>query len=70
MCRHSSARQALIQKIRDGAMGDIQIIRAYRMDSGYQMGPFPNGENELLWQLRPGRPYQFMWSSGGSSSSS
>jgi predicted dehydrogenase len=65
MCRHSSARQALIQKIRDGAMGDIQLIRAYRMDSGYFMGPFPKGQNELLWQLSPGHPYQFMWSSGG-----
>lgn len=65
MCRHSSARQALIQKIREGAMGDIHLIRAYRMDPGYLMGPFPKGENELLWQLSPGRPYQFMWSSGG-----
>ena len=65
MCRHSSARQALIQKIRDGAMGDIQLIRAYRMDPGYFMGPFPRGENELLWQLSPGHPYQFLWSSGG-----
>jgi predicted dehydrogenase len=65
MCRHSSARQALIQKIRDGAMGDIQLIRAYRMDSGYCMGPFKGGENELLWQLRPGHPFQFLWSSGG-----
>ncbi|MCC7377348.1 MAG: Gfo/Idh/MocA family oxidoreductase [Verrucomicrobiales bacterium] len=65
MCRHSSARQALIGKIRDGAMGDVQLIRAYRMDSGYMMGPFPKGENELLWQLSPGHPYQFMWSSGG-----
>jgi len=65
MCRHSSARQALIQKIRDGAMGDIQFIRAYRMDPGYLMDPFPKGENELLWQLSPGHPYQFMWSSGG-----
>jgi len=65
MCRHSSARQALIQKIRDGAMGEVQLIRAYRMDPGYLMGPFPRGENELLWQLRPGHPYQFMWSSGG-----
>ena len=64
MCRHSSARQALIQKMRDGAMGDIQLIRAYRMDSSYAMGPFPRGENELLWQLSPGHPYQFMWSSG------
>src|SRR5512137_2065835 len=65
MCRHSSARQALIQKMREGAMGDIQLIRAYRMDSSYAMAPFPRGENELLWQLRPGHPYQFLWSSGG-----
>jgi predicted dehydrogenase len=64
-CRHSSARKAMIQQIRDGAMGDIQIIRAYRMDPGYFMGPFPQGQNELLWQLSPGHPYQFMWPSGG-----
>ncbi len=65
MCRHSSARQALIQKIRDGAMGDIQLIRASRMDPGYCMGPFKGGENELLWQLRPGHPFQFLWASSG-----
>jgi predicted dehydrogenase len=65
MCRHSSARQAMIQKIRDGAMGDIQLIRAYRMDPGYFMPPFPGGTNELLWQLSPGHPFQFLWSSGG-----
>ncbi|MCU0961433.1 MAG: gfo/Idh/MocA family oxidoreductase [Pirellulaceae bacterium] len=65
MARHSSARQAMIQQIRDGAMGEILLIRAYRMDPGYRMGPFPRGENELLWQLHPGRPFQFLWSSGG-----
>ena len=65
MCRHSPARQALIQKIREGALGDVQLIRAYRMDSSYAMPPFPRGQNELLWQLSPGHPYQFMWSSGG-----
>ncbi len=63
MCRHSTARQALIQKIREGAMGDIQLIRAYRMDDGYRMGPFNGKENELLWQIR--RPYQFLWASSG-----
>jgi predicted dehydrogenase len=63
MCRHSSARQELISKIRDGAMGDIQFIRAYRMDSGSRMGPFPGGQNELMWQLA--RPYFFLWSSSG-----
>ena len=65
MARHSSARQALIQKIRDGAMGEVQLIRAYRMDPGYFMAPFQRNENELLWQLSPGHPYQFLWSSGG-----
>jgi len=65
MARHSSARQALIQKIRDGAMGEVQLIRAYRMDPGYFMPPFSRNENELLWQLSPGHPYQFLWASGG-----
>jgi len=59
MCRHSSARQALIQKIRDGAMGNIQLVRAYRMDPGARMGPFKGGQSELLWQIR--RPYFFLW---------
>jgi predicted dehydrogenase len=63
MCRHSSARQALIQKIRDGAMGEIQLIRAYRMDAGYRMGPRTSRDHELLWQLR--QPYQFLWASSG-----
>jgi predicted dehydrogenase len=63
MCRHSSARQAMIQKIRDGALGQIQLIRTYRMDSGHGHGPYDPHENELLWQIR--RPDQAMWTSGG-----
>jgi predicted dehydrogenase len=63
MCRHSSARQALINKIRDGAMGDIQLIRAYRMGGSYHLPPWRGGESELLWQLS--RPYHFFWSSSG-----
>jgi len=59
MCRHSSARQAMIRRIREGALGQIQLIRAYRMDPGARMGPFPGGESELLWQIR--RPYFFVW---------
>ena len=59
MCRHSASRQALIQKIRDGAMGEILMIRAYRMDPGARMGPFKGGESELFWQVR--RPYFFLW---------
>jgi predicted dehydrogenase len=59
MCRHSAARQALIQKIRDGGMGEILLIRAYRMDPGSRLGPFKGGESELSWQIR--RPYFFLW---------
>ena len=32
MCRHSVNRQELIKRIRDGALGDIQLIRAYRIN--------------------------------------
>ena len=63
MCRHSASRQALIRKIRDGAMGNIQLIRAYRMDPGARMGPLKSDQNELLQQIR--RPYFFMWVSSG-----
>jgi predicted dehydrogenase len=52
MCRHSFSRQALIQKIRDGAMGQIQLIRAYRMDPGARREPFKGGQSELLWQIQ------------------
>jgi len=61
MCRHSASRQALIEKIRAGALGEIPLIRAYRMGGGARMGPFKGGESELLWQLR--RPYFFLWTS-------
>ncbi len=65
MCRHSASRQALIQKIRDGSMGDIQFIRAYRMEGPAWMGPWKPGaeKSELLWQLR--RAYKFLWASAG-----
>ncbi len=59
MCRHSASRQALIRKIRDGAMGDIQLIRAYRMGGSARMGPFKGDQSELMWQIR--RPYFFLW---------
>ena len=65
MCRHSSSRQAMIEKIRAGALGDVLNIRAYRMDPGYFLQPFKNDQSELLWQLAPGHPYEFMWASGG-----
>jgi predicted dehydrogenase len=38
-CRHSPARQALIQRIRDGAMGDITLIRANRLGGANWLAP-------------------------------
>jgi predicted dehydrogenase len=63
MCRHSPARQALIRKIRDGELGEIQLIRAYRMDAGGGLPPLKPTENELLWQVR--RAPWFLWGSSG-----
>ena len=62
MCRHSQARQQLIKRIRDGAMGQIQLIRAYRMGGGGQLRPRPANQNELLWQIA--RRTAFFWASG------
>lgn len=63
MCRHSSARQQLINQIRDGAMGEIQLVRAYRMDPGDRMGPLKGVANEMHWQIQ--HPYFLFWVSSG-----
>ena len=62
MCRHSQARQQLIQKIRDGEMGQILLVRAYRMSGGRRLGKRPANQNELMWQI--GRRTSFLWASG------
>jgi predicted dehydrogenase len=63
MCRHSAARQAFIQKVRDGVLGRIGLIRAYRMGGNCALAPRPPADNELLWQIR--RAYYFLWVSSG-----
>ena len=63
MCRHSPNRQELIRRIRDGALGTIQLIRAYRMQPVGPMRKKPAGRDELLWQIR--NFTKFYWVSGG-----
>lgn len=63
MCRHSRNRQELIRRIRDGAVGEIQLIRAYRMQPCGPLGRKPAGEKELFWQVR--NFTHFLWVSGG-----
>lgn len=62
-CRHSVNRQELIKRIRDGQLGDIHLIRAYRMEPSGPMRPRPAATGELEWQLR--NFTKFLWVSGG-----
>jgi predicted dehydrogenase len=63
MCRHSRNRQELIRRMRDGELGDIQMIRAYRMQPVGPLGRRPAEQKELAWQLR--NFTGFLWVSGG-----
>jgi predicted dehydrogenase len=67
MCRHCVARQELFDRIKNGEIGDIIALRAYRMQ-----GPIgsafsekkPEDMSELLYQIQ--RFHSFLWASGGS----
>jgi predicted dehydrogenase len=63
MCRHSVNRQELIKRIRDGELGDIHLIRAYRMQPVGPLRLKPEDEKELFWQIR--NFTKFLWVSGG-----
>jgi predicted dehydrogenase len=66
MCRHCDARKELYQRIRDGQMGEILMLRAYRMAGPTAMAfsePKPEGISELLYQIQ--RFHSFLWASGG-----
>lgn len=65
MCRHSPNRKALIQRIRDGALGEVLFIQAYRLGGGGALPPCPADRNELLWQAaRPGSSH-LLWAASG-----
>jgi predicted dehydrogenase len=63
-CRHSVNRQELIKRIRDGQLGEIMLVRAYRVHpAGGGLGPKPENISELMWQIRNFTCFQ--WVSGG-----
>jgi predicted dehydrogenase len=62
-CRHSVNRQELIKRMRDGALGDFQLARAYRMHNVGVLREKPKDYDELLWQVR--NFFRFFWVSGG-----
>ena len=61
--RHIANRQKLIRRIRDGVLGEIQLIRAYRVHPSGILGKKPPEYDELLWQIR--NFVHFFWVSGG-----
>ena len=65
MCRHSVARQEFIKKLRAGELGNLQLVRAYRMEAYGAMGPrkADDKDSELIYQIR--NRTRFFWVSGG-----
>lgn len=66
MCRHCDVRKELYRRIRDGAIGDITLLRAYRISGptgSAFAGPKPAGISELMYQIQ--RFHAFLWLSGG-----
>lgn len=66
MCRHCDIRKELFTRIRDGQIGDITMLRAYRMagPTGSAFSPpKPDGISELMYQIQ--RFHSFLWASGG-----
>jgi predicted dehydrogenase len=62
-CRHSRNRHELIKRMREGELGQIQLIRAYRMQPVGPLGKRPPEEKDLHWQIR--NFVHFLWVSGG-----
>jgi predicted dehydrogenase len=67
MCRHCAVRHELYDRIKNGEIGEITLLQAYRMSGVTAMefsGPKPEGISDLLYQIR--RFHSFLWASGGS----
>jgi predicted dehydrogenase len=66
MCRHCDARKELEQRVRDGQMGEINLIRCYRMHGPvgfFESPPKPANISHLMYQVQ--RFHSFLWASGG-----
>jgi predicted dehydrogenase len=66
MCRHCASRKELHQRIQDGAIGEVTLLRAYRMagPTGSAFATAPNADmSELMYQIK--NFHSFLWASGG-----
>jgi predicted dehydrogenase len=66
MCRHCAVRHELFKRIKEGQIGDLVLLRAYRL-AGHtakeNAPPKPADMTELLHQIR--WFHSFLWASGG-----
>lgn len=66
MCRHCDARGELYKRIQDGQIGDLVLMRAYRMvgPTGFAFAnKKPDDMSELMYQVQ--QFHAFLWASGG-----
>lgn len=66
MSRHSKGLQELHDRIQNGELGEIMLLRGYRMHgpAGYfESPPKPDNVTDLEYQIR--RFHSFLWASGG-----
>src|SRR5512140_1088252 len=63
MSRHARPLQELQKRIQDGEIGDIILMRGYRMQGGGGLGRKPANLTELDYQVQ--RFHSFIWASGG-----
>ena len=52
MWRHDPAREEVIRRLHDGAIGDLILLRTYRMHGPVGFHPRQPGESELAHQIR------------------
>ena len=66
MCRHCRVRGELYDRIQQGEIGDVLMLRAYRMHppaASFRSEPRPADVSELDYQIK--RFHSFLWASGG-----
>lgn len=66
MSRHARPLQELYERIRGGELGDIVLMRGYRMQGAighFQSLPKPDNISDLEYQVR--RFHSFLWAGGG-----
>lgn len=67
MSRHARHLQELHERIQNGELGEIVLMRGYRMQGpvgAFNVGPKPANIGELEYQIR--NFHSFLWASGGS----